>query len=371
MRQRWVSIEGEGNDMLPRSMMPGRGARAVWARGSWEGFFEVALLVSWDRGERRGEYEEKGAEEDNGNHSLCVHGTWRKKTPKAKYQHLQVWCNISQKSSFLPIFFTLISSFKAGQGKDNDRKVLCTGQFFEPLVMHAAGPSQVKLGKKAACTCQTQIYLVSGNTSCAWKRRICGRLQPVGQFQLAFSSSSIFSAPSPLSQRSQEEEDGLRSGSVFQSALAMRPVSITRSHLWNFWNLLLAMSQEHFPYGEAARLATLLWRKVTNQEVKVRALFNGGFCHSCSVDLGPRHPGACQRHGEPGWELGQGVEERVPRHGHGAEGGGVGDVVKGEGGEGGGDERSLGDLCSTKLPGLHSSLPTGKVILGFSWDYHN
>ena len=58
----------------------------------------------------------------------------------------------------------------------------------------------------------------------------------------------------------------------------------------------------------------------------------------------------------------QGVEERVARHGQGAEGGGVGDDVKCRGGEGGGDEWSLGDICSTKLPGLRPSLPTGEVI---------
>ena len=51
-------------------------------------------------------------------------------------------------------------------------------------------------------------------------------------------------------------------------------------HKVTFMKMLnLAMStldrvllQEHFPYGQAAQLATLLWRSVTNQEVKVRAL---------------------------------------------------------------------------------------------------
>ena len=39
--------------------------------------------------------------------------------------------------------------------------------------------------------------------------------------------------------------------------------------MWTFDRVML---QEHFPYGQAAQLATLLWRRVTNQQVKVRAL---------------------------------------------------------------------------------------------------
>ena len=61
----------------------------------------------------------------------------------------------------------------------------------------------------------------------------------------------------------------------------------------------------------------------------------------------------------------QRVEERVRRHGQGAEGGGVGDGVEVGGVQGGGEEWSVGDLCSAKLPGLCPSLPTGKVIVGF------
>ena len=51
--------------------------------------------------------------------------------------------------------------------------------------------------------------------------------------------------------------------------------------------------QENFPYGQAAQLATLLWRMVTNQEVKVRTLFNREnlWPFFCSFDPGPGHPG--------------------------------------------------------------------------------
>ena len=92
------------------------------------------------------------------------------------------------------------------QGKDMDRKVLCTGQFFQPLVLDA-GPRQVNLCKKDTSrlkdlrvkqTSPFIIYLVSGKTSCTWTRRIWAKYAESCDTAVNFNSASPHLLPSLL-----------------------------------------------------------------------------------------------------------------------------------------------------------------------------